>query len=234
MENKRLTIKQIAKLANVSDSTVSRVLNEHPDVNEKTRRKIQEIVRKEGYRPDAIARSLVTGHSKTLAYVTEDIRNPFFAEVARGLEDAATEQGYQVIYCSTDSNAEKENMYINILLSYRVAGIVFSSFSGNNDVILELNRCNMPYVFVNRYFNDISADCVLIDNFKGGYMATQHLISLGHKKIVYLAGIGSSTSLERKRGYEQALRDAGIEYKETLVRRVTGGLKYKSGYEQVK
>lgn len=236
MEKKeRITIKQIARLANVSDSTVSRVLNNQPDVNEKTRQRIQEIVKRVGYRPDAIARSLVTGQSKTLAFVTEDIRNPFFAEVARGLEDAAAEYGYQIIYCSTDSNVDKEKMYIDMLLAYRVAGIVFTSFSGNQAIINEIIKCNIPYVFVNRYYNETPGDCVLIDNYRGGYLATQHLIKLGHKRIVHLGGGSVSfTRLERKRGYKQALKDAGIKYNEKLVKTIKGTLKYNTGYEITK
>lgn len=235
LKQKRLTIKQIAKLANVSDSTVSRVLNHQPDVNEDTRRKILEIVKQVGYRPDAIARSLVTGQSKTLAFVTEDIRNPFFAEVARGLEDAATEEGFQVLYCSTDSDVTKEKMWIEMLLAYRVAGIVFTSFSGNEEVIKEIIKCNIPYVFVNRYYNEIPGDCVLIDNYLGGYLATRHLIELGHRRITYLGGRGiSSTRLERQRGYEQALKEAGLSYFEKLNKEIKGGLRYHFGYKVTK
>ncbi|WXJ88890.1 HTH-type transcriptional regulator DegA [Moorella thermoacetica] len=231
----RLTIKQIAKLANVSDSTVSRVLNNQPDVNEDTRQRVLAIVKELNYRPDPIARSLVTGQSQTLAFLTEDIRNPFFAEVARGLEDAASKYGYQVIYCSTDSESGKEKMYIEMLLAYRIAGIVFTSFSGNKEVIQEIIKCKIPYVFVNRFYNEIPGDCVLIDNYQGGYMATRHLIKLGHRRIVHLGRSGvSCTSLDRKRGYEQALREAGIEYNENLVKEIKGGLKYNSGYEITK
>ncbi|MDN5344517.1 MAG: LacI family transcriptional regulator [Clostridia bacterium] len=126
-------------------------------------------------------------------------------------------------------------MYIDMLLAYRVAGIVFTSFSGNKEVIGEINKCKIPYVFVNRFYNEIPGDCVLIDNYLGGYLATQHLIKLGHRRIVHLGRGGiSCTSLDRKKGYEQALREAGVEPNEKLVKEIKGALKYNSGYEITK
>lgn len=230
---KRFTIKDVAQLAGVSDSTVSRVLNNQPGVSEKAKKAVLDIVNNRQYRPDNIARCLVTGRSNALAFVTQDIRNPFFAEIARGVEDAAAVLGYHMIYCSTDGNVDKERNYVELLIGYRVSGVIFTSFSGNREIIDLLRREGIAVILVNRYYADIESDTVVIDNLGGAFEATKLLIALGHTRIVHLGGgFQSSTSLERKRGYENALTNHAITVDESLI--IKGDLKYKSGYERMK
>lgn len=228
---RRLTIKDIARLAGVSDSTVSRVLTNHPSVSEKTRRDVLTVINDSGYLPDSVARCLVTGRSNTLAFITEDIRNPFFAEIARGVEDAAGAEGYRVIYCSTDGDVEKEKTYVELVIGYRVSGIIFTSYSGSPDILDIASRRGVSSVLVNRYFNYLHSDCVVVDNLAGAYDATKLLVSLGHKRIAHIGGgFKSSTSLERRAGYEKALSDSGVELDEKIV--LPGDLKARTGYEQ--
>jgi Transcriptional regulators len=227
----RTTIKDIARLAGVSDSTVSRVLTNHPAVSEKTRHAVLAIVESSGYLPDSVARCLVTGRSNALAFITEDIRNPFFAEIARGVEDAAGAAGYHVIYCSTDGDLNKEKMYVELVIGYRVSGIIFTSFSGDADILSFAKDQGVPSVLVNRYFEYLQTDCVVVDNLTGAYEATKHLIDLGHKRIVHIGGgFKSSTSLERRAGYENALRDSGLAVDESII--TPGNLRFHTGYEK--
>lgn len=231
MKRRRFTIKDVARLAGVSDSTVSRVLTNHPAVSEKTRRDVLAAIDSSGYLPDSVARCLVTGRSNALAFITEDIRNPFFAEIARGVEDAAGAEGYHVIYCSTDGDPEKEKMYVELMIGYRVSGIVFTSYSGSREILGFAGCQGVPSVLVNRYFDYLETDCVVVDNMTGAYEATKHLTHLGHTRIAHIGGgFKSSTSLERRAGYEKALRDSGLEVDETII--TPGNLRFGTGYEK--
>ncbi|WP_102348719.1 LacI family DNA-binding transcriptional regulator [Bacillus sp. Marseille-P3661] len=217
MERKRLTIIDIAKLANVSDSTVSRVLNNSPNVREKTRKKVLDIIRDSGFRPNAIARGLVTGKSKTIGFITEDIRNPYFADICRGLEDFAQSNGMNVIVLNTDGIVEKELECIDILEEFNVEGIIFTSITINQSELLKLKE-RFPIVLVNRYYEDVDIDYVTVNNFKASYFATSHLIDYKHTNIAYITSpLTSSATLQRIQGYKQALLDHNLQYDEDLV-----------------
>lgn len=213
----------------MSDSTVSRVLNNQPGVKVETRERVMDVIRKMGFSPSSIARELVTGRSNVIAFVTEDIRNPYFAELARGVEDEALAHGLTVLYCSTDCAPERERMYLETFTKYRVVGLILTSVTVRPDQLAVLNgRSRLPFVLVNRYFEDFPAPYVAVDNFGGAYQATSHLLKLGHRKIAHITGRGvSTTSLQRTRGYQQALVDHGVQPDPAWIFR--GDLRYETG-----
>ncbi|KNF09745.1 ribose operon repressor [Gottschalkia purinilytica] len=225
-----VTIKDIAKLANVSTTTVSRVINnKYEGVGEETRKRILDLVKELGYQPNALARSLVTKRTSSIGLIIPDIINPFFPDLARGVEDIASKEGYSVILCNTDDDPDKEKKYISLLNEKRVDGIIFTGASTHShEHILELIKSGVPVILMDRRIDYENTFGVFIENFKGGYDATNYLISLGHKKIGCITGpLNTKESEERFNGYKKALKEAGIDFNEDLViesnYKITGG-----------
>lgn len=225
-----VTIKDIAKKAGVSYATVSRALTNRPEVNEKTRRDIQKLAEEMGYKPNALARGLVTRESKTLGLIIPDITNPFFPEVARGVEEAASRSGYNVFLCNTNWDAEKERTYIEVLEEKRVDGLIVASVTDDAKTLEGFTRGGAPLVLVNRVLKDIDTHYVVIDNLKGGYMVVEHLLGLGHKRIAFIGGLRHvEATRERLQGYMLALSSGGIPVDDKLV--YSGAFKKESGYQ---
>ncbi|WP_029688180.1 LacI family DNA-binding transcriptional regulator [Thermoanaerobacter sp. A7A] len=225
-----VTIKDIAKLANVSITTVSRVINNKSEgVSEETRNRILQLVKELGYQPNAIARGLVTKKTKTIGLIIPDISNPFFPDIARGVEDSAHIYGYNVFLCNTDDNLEKESEYINALKEKYVDGIIFTSSSiPKHEHIMELVKSGIPIVIMDRRVDSEDIYGVFLDNYEGGYIATKHLIDLGHKKIGCITGpLYISNAIERLEGYKRALVDNEIEVDNRLI--FEGDYKINSG-----
>ncbi|MBE3578676.1 LacI family DNA-binding transcriptional regulator [Caldanaerobacter subterraneus] len=215
-----VTIKDIARLANVSVTTVSRVINNKPEgVSEETRQKILKLVKELGYQPNAIARGLVTKKTKTIGLIIPDISNPFFPDIARGVEDSAHIYGYNVFLCNTDDNLEKESEYIKALKEKYVDGIIFTSSSiPKHEHIIELVESGIPVVIMDRRVDSENIYGVFLDNYEGGYIATKHLIDLGHEKIGCITGpLYTKSAKERLEGYKKALLDSGIKIDEKLI-----------------
>ncbi|GAW92364.1 LacI family DNA-binding transcriptional regulator [Calderihabitans maritimus] len=224
-----VTIKDIAKRAGVSYSTVSRALNNRPEVNEKTRREIQKLAEEMGYRPNAIARGLVTQKTGTLGLVIPDITNPFFPEVARGAEEEADRRGYNVFLCNTAWDLEKEQRYLEALVSKRVDGIILSSASEDSEYVARLARSGPPLILINRVLKQVNTNYVVIDNIRGAYMVVEHLLDLGHRRIAYIGGPEKlEPSRERFEGYRLALAARGVDIDPLLVR--YGKFKKEDGY----
>ncbi|MGB9680444.1 MAG: LacI family DNA-binding transcriptional regulator [Thermoanaerobacteraceae bacterium] len=225
-----VTIKDIAKLANVSITTVSRVINNKTEgVSEETRERILQLVKEYEYQPNAIARGLVTKKTKTLGLIIPDITNPFFPDIARGVEDSAHIYGYNVFLCNTDDNLDKESEYINALKEKYVDGIIFTSSSiPKQEHIKELIKTGIPIVIMDRRIESEDIYGVFLDNYEGGYIATKHLIDLGHKKIGCITGpLYSKSARERLEGYKECLIENGFEYDESVV--FEGDYKINSG-----
>jgi LacI family transcriptional regulator, galactose operon repressor len=206
-----VTLKEIAKLANVSSATVSKVINgKDKYISEATRKRVLEIVEKEGYIPNGIAKSLKMQKTKTIGIIIPDVMNLFFSELARGVEDAAENKGYTVILCNSDNKESKAKRYMEVLQEKMVDGIIITA-SEKGDYS-SIKSGNIPTVLLDR---DIDADKkigrIIVDNKEGAYKATNHLIKKGCKNI---AIISSSTknkpSAERIKGYENALLDKNI------------------------
>ncbi|HET9920192.1 MAG TPA: LacI family DNA-binding transcriptional regulator [Ktedonobacteraceae bacterium] len=199
-----VSIKDVAEAAGVSTATVSRVLSNGQHVRPEVRKRVLAAVERLGYRPNLVARSLRSQHSNTLGLVVSDIRNPFFTEVSRAVEDAAYEQGYSVLLCNTDENPEREAIYLNLMRDENVAGVIFSPTRQTLARIAALDL-NFPIVVIDRAAPGIDVDVVLLDNVDAGYRLTTHLLENGYRNIAALCGEMSTTGRERAAGYEQAL-----------------------------
>lgn len=206
------TLKDIAQLCGVNVSTVSRSLTGSYGVHGETRRKVMEAAAKLNYHPNRVARAMATGRSHTLALVVSDIRNPFFAEVARGAEDAARASGCDLILCNTDLNASKQMEYIRSLIGKRVDGIVMNSVSPLSRADrAELASYAVPVVLLNPVAGSAEFSSVTADNAAGGVLAARHLISLGHRRIAHITGRNQQGNLNnRTHGFIRALAAAGI------------------------
>ncbi|MCL4516385.1 MAG: LacI family transcriptional regulator [Firmicutes bacterium] len=224
-----LTIRDIAREAGVSTATVSRVLNDLQSVTEETRRKVLETVNRLGYRPNGLARSLSTKRTGTMGLIISDITNPFFPEIARGVEDVLNAYGYNVILCNTDGHAEKEAAYIRLLVEKRVDGIIFASVRTDKSDLSDLDANGIPWVLAGRTLPGIDRDCVVVDNILGAYQATQHLLQLGHRRIGYVSGpFHVSVNMERLEGFRQATSGYGLNASELPI--VEADFKQAGGY----
>jgi len=215
-----ITLKDISKLANVSTTTVSRVLNGNFQCSSKqTREKILSIAKEYNYVPNAIAKGLVTKKTKTIGLIVPDIINPFFPEVARGVEDGAIACGYSSFFCNTDDKLEKEEKYVKTLEERCIDGIIFASGSicSNNHILGAMNE-NIPVVLIDRGESEEKYPGVFFDNYKGGFIAARHLLTLGHRNIGYITGPRFlHNDNERIKGFRQAFAQAGVSVDENLI-----------------
>ena len=230
----KITIKDIARLANVSHTTVSRALNDKSRICKETKEKVLFIAKELNYRPNFVARSLVMKRTKTLGLVITTIVNPFYPELAQEIETTANSLGYNIILCCTHSNLSTEKQYIDMLRSKGVDGIIFTSAHMNDLNIQELAEEDFPIILVNRrtYKPSIKerVDYVGINNILGGYVAVEHLIRLGHQRIGVIGGQpDSSVGIERLEGGKKALETYGLEKTETYF--LDGDFLKGSGYE---
>lgn len=227
------TIKDVAEKAGVSITTVSHVINQTRYVSEELTQKVCQAMKDLDYHPNTLARSLRSGRTKTIGLVVPDISNLFFAEISRKLEDKGFEYGYSVILCNSDDDNSKEESYIDILLAKQVDGIIFISAGGSESNLIKPLASDIPVVITDRDIEGINSDVVLIENRKGGYEATNYLISLNHKKIACISGPSPITpSAQRVDGYQQALADAGIRFEKDLLR--VGDFRFESGEQAMR
>jgi len=224
------TIREVAESAGVSYATVSHVINNTRLVSQETRERVVAAMAALNYRPNALARSLRQGKTNTIGLVLPDSANPFFAEISRSIEDEAFKKGYSVFLCNTELDTQRELFYVDVLSKKQVDGIIFVATGDQADSLDFLLRQNMPVVMIDRDVPKVEVDAVLTDNQLGGFLATHHLIELGHKRIACIAGPSSITpSAERIIGYRRALEQAGLSYDENLI--VRGDYHAQSGME---
>lgn len=222
-------MRDVAERADVSVTTVSHVVNETRHVSDELRGRVQEAMDALGYRPNRLARSLRCGETHTIGVIVPDISNPFFAEVARGIEDTSFARKYSVILCNSDGDLEKELFYTSVLTSKQVDGILFVAAGMSTGRIRKLQEERIPVVVVDREIPDVSVDEVLIDNVRGGGAVTRHMIELGHRRIGCITGPSDLTpSAERVTGYCRALQEADLPVDEEIVLR--GDFRYEGGY----
>lgn len=223
------TMKDVAKLADVSVTTVSHVINGtryvSPELKERVNRAIEEL----DYHPDPLAQGLSKGESRTIALVVSDIVNPFFPQVARGVEDCVREHEFSLILNNTDENANQERQNISLLESKRVDGFVISPTGGGKENIQPLIEKNLPVVCIDRELPELNVDQVFSDNREGGYKATQHLIDRGHENIgIILESTEIASFKNRLEGYKDALKDNGIRLEEEYIKK--SGLEVEGAY----
>lgn len=220
------TIYDVARAAGVSISTVSHVLNGTRYVSEETRSRVLKAIAQLNYRPSSLARAMVRQETDTIALIVPDNVNPFFAELARGIEDYGFAAGYNVILCNSDRSTSKELAYLDMLISKRVDGVIYMTADMQAERLQPLLDHKVPVVTFDRDYPGI--DAILLDNFQGGYVATRHLCELGHQRIACISGPDAGTrSGDRVRGYQQALAEAGIPYDPALV--IAGDWTFESG-----
>jgi DNA-binding LacI/PurR family transcriptional regulator len=216
----RVSIKDIAKAAGVSHSTVSRALSDSPLVSDETKARVQLLAQEMGYSPNTLARSLVTRQTYSIGVVVTTIADPFIAEVVQGIEATAQDNGYTVILCNSGAQPEREIAAVEMLRSKRVDAVIVTSSRVGALYLEHLERTGVPIVLINNH-NEQSGRytfTVTVDNRHGGHLATQHLIQLGHHRIAYVtAPADHSSDLDRRTGYRQALTEAGIELDPTLI-----------------
>jgi LacI family transcriptional regulator len=214
-----ITLKELAAQSGVHPSTVSRIVNDDPGlrVSAATRARVKRLLKKTGYRPDGMARGLKLRQSFVLGVLVPDVMNPLFAAIFRGVEDAALEQGYTVILSSTDGHEDREREILLALQSRMIDGMVVASASLRDSSVHWLREHHIPHVLVNRY-SDQKDYFVGTDDKLGARLAAEHLLAQGHRRIAHLAGSPRySTAVNRRRGYEEALKAAGIELDPALI-----------------
>jgi len=228
---KRVTQQDVARRAGVSYQTVSRVINNHPDVAPETRERVLAAIQQLGYQPDAIARGLASNRTHTLGLITSDFSDYFFTQVIIGAEQEARRAGYFFMLGSTERNLADEPEYIRLLSQYRVDGFFFArpSTEEDNRHLIALLREGIPLVTTAYYLPGEPMRVVDIDNVDGGYRATSHLLQLGHRRIATITGpLTWKSANDRLTGYIRALRDMGSSYAEELV--AEGDWSLSSGY----
>lgn len=227
------SIKDVAREAGVSIATVSRVLNDIDVVNEDTKKKVLDAISKLGYRPNIVARSLKTQRTKTVGILVPDISSGFYPEIVRGAEDVANIYDYNVILCNSDFDGEKEKEYLRVLKEKMVDGVIYMSSSLQEETLDIINELNLTTVLVETKDKEESLPSVTIDNTKASNEITSYLLNKGLSKIAFAGAKRENMNAweDRYIGYEEALKNKGVEVDEALV--YAGGLKVKSGYEAV-
>ena len=213
------TIVDVARAAGVSTATVSRVLNNHPQVDSRLRARVLQAVKEMGYRPSRVARTLRTRRNRVWALIISDVRTgPFFADVVRGVEDIAYGAGYSLFLCNADEDAVKESTYVELAVAEQVGGLILTPSSERTD-LTPVVRARIPVVLADRTVPTEYADTVVVDNILGAYQAVNHLLEGGYKRIACISGPLQTTTGERRYvGYCKAMAESGLTIDESLVR----------------
>ncbi|KAA0993278.1 LacI family DNA-binding transcriptional regulator [Dyadobacter aurulentus] len=221
---KKTSLKDIAQQAGVSTALVSYVLNgkeKETRVGEVIAKKIKQIAKDLNYQPNHLAKSLRSGKTHTIGLIIADISNPFFANIARVVEDEAKRNGYTVIIGSCDENAEKSWDLLNVLINRQVDGFIIVSCEGSENQVIYLKERNIPFVLLDRHFPDIQTDFVATNNYKASYDAGVHLIKSGYSRIGIMAYKSTMYHMEeRVRGYKHALLDNQIAFQDGWLKEV--------------
>jgi len=212
------TVRDVARRAGVSTSTISHVLNRTRFVSDELRERVFAAMRELNYAPNAAARMLTLKRSNTIGLIVSDIRNPFFASVARGVEDVSQEHGYTVVLCNSDEDVVRESACLRALQTRQVDGVLLASAGVSDEHLSLLVEAGFPIVLVDRELPHLALPAVLLDNEGAAYGAVRHLIMRGHRRIAMISGRPSiSTTVERVAGYRRALREASLKLDHRLM-----------------
>ena len=220
MKKEKTTIHDIAKKLNITASTVSRALNDHPRISAETKKTVQKTALKLNYQPNHIAAALRNGRSNIIGIIVPTADRSFFSSVIRGIEEIANNAKYNVMICQTHDNFEKEVATVEALLNAQVDGIIAShgKETTNYDHFLKVKEKGIPLILFDRSTDELEVSHVVADDFYGGYKATEHLIQQGCKRIAHFTNTRKiSIYKERLRGYREALLNNGMKYDESLV-----------------
>lgn len=229
----KLTIIDIANLAGVSKSTVSRVINDDKKVKRETRDRVLKIINEFGYIPNNIARSLITKKTFTIGLIVPDIVNPFYSETSKIIEEKLRKLGYSLIICNTNNQSNLQNKYMNVLLQKKVDGIIFGSVKANDKNIIKFTEQGFPYITYHRYLAKNDSNFVTSNDIEGIKIAVKHLIDLGHKDIAYISGPTSfSTGLNRLKGFIESRNFFGINNNSDFIQE--GGFAENKSWQAMK
>lgn len=205
-------------------------------ISRETERKVMEMAEKLHYQPNQVARGLRLGRSYTLGLIVSDISNLFFARIGRSIEDQAARAGYNVIFCSSDENANKEARLLQVLKDRQVDGIIISPTQVDRESIKKLKKEGYPFVLIDRHFPELETNYVVADNYQGAFQAVDHLLRLGHRKIGHITVFHEQVNCmkERWRGYQDALVQHSVEPERNLVMGVQWENMRAEVYEAVK
>lgn len=231
MEKQTITIYDVAREAKVSMATVSRVVNGNANVKQETKDKVDAVIKRLGYRPNAVARGLASRKTTTIGVVIPDVTDHYFAELARGIDDVAQMYHYQIILANSDESNTKEVQVVENLLSKQVDGIIFMGNMISDDLRKEFERADVPVVLAGSVDKNDAQASVNIDFTSAISEATSKLIESGHKRVAFVSGpLEHDINRDYKLvGYKNALAVAGIDFDEKLV--FTGDYDYQSGYQ---
>lgn len=224
-----ITIKDVARLAGVSISTVSRVINDSKPVSPEARKKVLKIIEETGYKPNDVARSLVTKKSYLIGVIINNLANTYVADIVRGIEEIGKMYDYDILLCSSYFSKDAQQKYIQLLNRKQAEGIILVGYDFDNEIIEQVKQLNKPYMFYTRNAKD-KMNCIGIDNYKAAYEMTSYLIEKGHKKIAYLSNLENKSNSEKEKikGYESALEDNGIS--DSIIY-TAGGRRYNHSYD---
>ena len=227
---KAVNLNEVAKKAGVSTATVSRVINNNPNVNPETRIKVQQVIKELKFTPNRVAKRLRNRNasSNLLGVLIPDIQNPFYVEVLRGIEDVAYNSNYALIVCNFSQDEKKEKLYLDLLLSESVDGLIAAPTHEHDQKVIGLVKSGLPIVCVDRGLSDVDVDVVLVENRNGAFSAVDHLIKAGYKRIAYISGLQQlPSSRQRELGYIDALSANGIPLEKELIK--YGDSRHESG-----
>jgi LacI family transcriptional regulator len=217
------TIKEVARLAGVAASSVSRALNDHPDVSPDMRARVMHAVEQLGYKPDFLAQSLRLGATRTIGFVVRDISNPLFAGIVKGAEQELESHGYSILLMNSLGDPMLDAKHVGVLRQRRVDGLILSLQSETNaDTVRALKNQSTPIVFLDREIKGVASDAVFFDHSAGVGEATTALLKLGHRRISLIVGSGETRgSRERLKGFRTACMAAGISSSDDFVAEVS-------------
>ncbi|QTN00974.1 substrate-binding domain-containing protein [Sediminibacillus dalangtanensis] len=227
------TIHQVAKQAGVSVATVSRVLNGQNSVTAKTRIKVEDAIKKLNYEPSLLGRNLRNSESRLLLVLIPNISNPFYSEIINGIENTAIELDYNILLCETDTNAERENIYFDLVRKKMADGIISMDPAVNTDTLIRLAE-NHAIIQCSEYAVDSGIPYVTIDNAEAAYRAVKYLIKIGHQQIALINSDKKYLyARQRQLGYQKALEESNMELEDSLIVH-TQGLDFSYGQQAMK
>ena len=213
-----VTIYEVSALAGVSLSSVSRVLNDHEHVSEKTKKKVAAAMKELGYRPNTIARSLASSRSNSVGVLVSELHGPFFGSMLSAIELELRNAGKHAIITAGHSDEESEIKGLEFLIDRNCDALILLVDEISDDYLIKLSKGKTPFVILNRNISEIRDNCFYLDNELGGYLAAKHLIEQGHKEIAYISGpLSKQDSTERLIGHKKALVEANICFEENLL-----------------
>jgi DNA-binding LacI/PurR family transcriptional regulator len=219
-----VTIKDIAKKAEVSHSTVSRALNGNPLISENTAERIRRIAFEMGYFPSAAARSLKTNRSQALGVILSSVEDPFFSEILQGIEEVAQKNGYSLFIAASQHDPEREQAIVQVMSEHRVDGVIICSTSFKAEQRRQFLAYGVPIVVVNNQAAENYRYSIYHDDVDGSRQVTRHLLDLGHQRIAYLGNsISGRTTLDRLTGFQQEMEAAGLDIPSGYIHEIGGG-----------